>query len=89
MSRHSSDVFEEIEFFARQAKEESREGLFEIAKLTMTRIATLTEEARSRLRRESDYKSAAEHCLQPTFDSTGEKPAISKSYSSASPDKSG
>jgi hypothetical protein len=66
MSRHSSDVFQEIIIHARLCEENSRAGLYEIAKISLSRIQSLLQEAEKRLRFESDCKTAAQQRVQLT-----------------------
>ena len=60
MSRHSSDVFEEIAKHARYCQGDSYEGFFELAKLRLARIQSLINEAESRLCYESNCKQRRE-----------------------------
>ena len=56
MSRHSSDVFEELIYYSGIARRDSLDGQFELAKLTLGKLLSLINEAEDRLRHESDHK---------------------------------
>jgi hypothetical protein len=60
MSRSSTDVIEEMEWYVKHAKIEARAALYELAKLSLARVEVLLGEAYAKLRYEAECKRAVE-----------------------------
>lgn len=60
MSRHSSDVFEELVYYSDMARRELLIGQFKAAQFTLSSLQALVNEARCRLQREIEHKKASE-----------------------------